>query len=333
MPHDKKSTLSLCLIVRDEEANIERCLTSVRSVVEQIVLVDTGSTDNTLKIAAMSNAELYEFDWNNDFSAARNFAMKKATGDWILHLDADEALSVESIDVIKSAILNKDIDAYLIRVRNFHPKSDQVKYSDSPQVRLFRNSPQTQYTGKIHEQVTIGNNKDSIIPELDATIYHYGYRENNQIKASRNLNYILDALQSDPKNAYLNFKLAETLKALKRNQEAREQFALVIDQHMDELTKELQDTVFMRMAQLELEFNRFEQAHLFAKRGLSINPENIVTLFLLSIALLYLSRIDQAEKILLQLNNTADRSVLDGEDVNKLIAVCNHLKSKGLASE
>jgi len=84
--------LTLSMIVKNEEANLRDCLESVKDVVDEIVLVDTGSTDKTIRIAEEFGAKIYRFNWINDFSAARNFALKQSTGDWILYLDADEGL-------------------------------------------------------------------------------------------------------------------------------------------------------------------------------------------------------------------------------------------------
>ncbi|MBK7632424.1 MAG: glycosyltransferase family 2 protein [Ignavibacteriales bacterium] len=83
-------TLSLSMIVKNEERHLARCLSSVKDVVDEIVIVDTGSTDNTIEIAESFNAKIFHFDWVNDFSAARNFALTKCIGNWILYLDADE---------------------------------------------------------------------------------------------------------------------------------------------------------------------------------------------------------------------------------------------------
>ena len=93
--------LSVCLIVRNEEALLENCLKSVSQLADQLVVVDTGSTDKTLEIARSFNAEIYHFKWCDDFAAARNESIKYATGDWILWIDADERLSEASVPAFK----------------------------------------------------------------------------------------------------------------------------------------------------------------------------------------------------------------------------------------
>ena len=94
--------LTLSMIVKNEEKYLEGCLESVKNVADEIVIVDTGSEDSTLDIAERYGAKIYHFEWIDDFSAARNFALSKSTGDWILYLDADERLSKDSVEEVKS---------------------------------------------------------------------------------------------------------------------------------------------------------------------------------------------------------------------------------------
>ena len=90
--------LSLNMIVKNEETNLARALQSVKNVVDEIVIVDTGSTDKTKAIAKSFNAKVFNFEWTNNFSAARNYALEKSDGDWIIYLDADEELSTGSVN-------------------------------------------------------------------------------------------------------------------------------------------------------------------------------------------------------------------------------------------
>ena len=105
--------ISLCMIVKNEEDTIARCINSVKDIVDEIIIVDTGSTDNTLKILKNLNIVPYRFEWINDFSAARNFSFSKATKDYILWLDADDILNPDDIELFKNLknTLTPDIDA------------------------------------------------------------------------------------------------------------------------------------------------------------------------------------------------------------------------------
>src|SRR5436190_22371274 len=93
--------LSLCMIVKNESKHLANCLESVDGVVDEIIIVDTGSTDNTIEIAEKYGAKVFHYKWHDDFGAARNEALKYASGDWVLVLDADEVLSDESKDKIR----------------------------------------------------------------------------------------------------------------------------------------------------------------------------------------------------------------------------------------
>ena len=89
----EKGTVSLCMIVKDEEKYLARCLQSAKTIVDEMIVVDTGSSDRTKELATIFGAKVFDFAWENDFSSARNYSLSKASGDWILVLDADEMIS------------------------------------------------------------------------------------------------------------------------------------------------------------------------------------------------------------------------------------------------
>jgi len=172
-------TISLCMIVKDEEDALARCLDSVD--VDEIIIVDTGSTDSTKKIARKYTDKVFDFRWKNDFSDARNFSISKATSDWILVLDADEV--IEDMGALRK-LTGQGFDAFRLIQRNYtddmtRPKWVAVEknrytkgysgYERNPVVRLFRNNGM-RFTGPVHEIVdTTGMRcKDTQIP-----IHHY----------------------------------------------------------------------------------------------------------------------------------------------------------------
>ena len=111
------TTISLCMIVKNEEDVLKRCLTSVKSVVDEIIIVDTGSTDSTKKIAKEFTDKIYYFKWIDDFSKARNYAFSKATKEYILWLDADDVILPEDIELMKilKEDLKKNIDIVMMK--------------------------------------------------------------------------------------------------------------------------------------------------------------------------------------------------------------------------
>jgi glycosyltransferase involved in cell wall biosynthesis len=210
--------LSLCMIVKNEEKNLAKALGSVKDIAFEKIVVDTGSTDKTVEIAKKNKAKVYPFKWINDFASARNFAIEKAIGDWILVLDADEFIYPEDAGILLS-ILNETLSeqkkwesclAISCMLVNLDDNGRQMTKSSI--LRIFRNKPSIRFTGRIHEQIAVDIN--SITHTDDVTIYHTGYSETAHKetgKASRNIALLRAELASDPKNLGLKAYLANTL--------------------------------------------------------------------------------------------------------------------------
>ena len=133
--------ISLCMIVKNEEKDLPRCLESVRGLVDEIVVLDTGSEDNTVSVAESFGAKVYHMDWPGNFSAARNESLKKAGGNWILYLDADEALDPNGCaDCIRKAASDPAVTAWSVPIRSHQWETDA--YSVTVNMRLFRNLPE-----------------------------------------------------------------------------------------------------------------------------------------------------------------------------------------------
>lgn len=185
--------LSLCMIVKNEESTLSRCLESVQSLVDEIVILDTGSTDKTPEIAQQFGANLQYFQWGNDFSAARNEALKYVTGDWVLVLDADEVLTPEIIPQIREAI---NIDDYLL----INLVRQEVGANQSPYFlvsRLFRNHPDITFSSPYHALID-----DSIAAILKKeTYWQFGYLPTVAILHSRSKPKVINQ-QSQYTNKY-----------------------------------------------------------------------------------------------------------------------------------
>ena len=196
-----KKSISLCMIAKNEEKYIEQCLNSVNELVDEIVIVDTGSTDRTKEIAKKFNAKLFDFEWIDDFSAARNESLKHATKDWILVLDADEVIDKEAAKVIKDFIKKNEYDAFSFIQKNYtndssiagfvveeHKKKDSV-YSGwygSIIARLFRNKKGYEFSGTVHELAEPSiEAKNGKIGVTNIPIYHYGNTSPEVVKKKR----------------------------------------------------------------------------------------------------------------------------------------------------
>ena len=137
--HRIPPTLSLCMIVKNEALYLARCLDSVQDMVDEIIIVDTGSTDNTVEIAQRYQATIVSHHWQHNFSLARNTSLAHATGDWILVLDADETLERMTSERLWQLISQTSADGIQCIVRSFMPPQSLLAYEDGVVTRLFRN--------------------------------------------------------------------------------------------------------------------------------------------------------------------------------------------------
>ncbi|GJQ63597.1 MAG: hypothetical protein SCALA702_26500 [Melioribacteraceae bacterium] len=221
--------LSLCMIVKNEENYLGDCLKSVKEVVDEIVIVDTGSSDNTVNIAREYGAKIFHFEWINDFSAARNYALSKTTGDWILYLDADERLAPESyneVSEIKRTTVKAGFYCNVISFDEHNSKPNIIRYN-----RLFKNSADIRFEGKIHEQIVHSLKKNEYeLFESGVKIFHEGYNIPQHMmleKANRNLELLLEEYKKD-KTDYVIFQIAQTYGVLIDNEKAIEYFDKII---------------------------------------------------------------------------------------------------------
>jgi glycosyltransferase involved in cell wall biosynthesis len=193
-------TLSVAIIVKNEQKNIRRCLGSVVNLADQVVVVDTGSTDHTRSIATgyHPKVEVHDFEWTNNFSEARNFAMDKCSSDWVLALDADEGIDRESYNLIREAIEDQRYDMYESVMRHHYldgriaildgkiEEDETGFYSDARCTRLARNTRSIHWTGWIHEALT---GKGARVGKSPFVIHHYG-RMDSEREFSKRMIYL-----------------------------------------------------------------------------------------------------------------------------------------------
>jgi O-antigen biosynthesis protein len=232
--------ISLCMIVKNEEDWIEGAVQSVRSIVNEVIIVDTGSTDSTPeRIQALADKSL-KLCWNDSFAEARNVSLSKAREPWILVLDADERIASKDLPLIVEASKNNAIHGHHLIQRNYStgnrvlgwtPNQGDYEegaryagYVDNPLIRLFRNSPEIRFHGAVHEIIDPpqlpAHLKFSIIP---AVIHHYGKvrgEERVQAKQRFYLALGLKKVEEEPANAKAYFDLGIQYQELGRDAEA-----------------------------------------------------------------------------------------------------------------
>lgn len=171
--------ISACVIVKNEEKNIERWLDNMRQIADEIIVVDTGSTDNTIDILENAGITPYHFTWCNDFAAAKNYAIQQAAGDWIVFLDADEYFDASSVQRFRTEMTryhaNKKIGAIMCQLVNIDIDNRDKIIDTAIQVRIFRNTKNIYYKNPVHEQLVTKPGKYIMQKCFDLQILHTGY--------------------------------------------------------------------------------------------------------------------------------------------------------------
>ncbi len=206
------------MIVRDEAANLARALDSLRGCVDEVVVVDTGSKDNTVAIARSFGARTFEIDWANDFSAARNASLQQAKGSWILYVDADEELRETQPGALRRLCRSLPKSAAGAFVTVHCPVDSQGMAEEvAAQCRLFRNSLGLHFEGRIHEQLRLpsGRTPSNIAaPSADVSLYHWGYIPDGDLmqrKGDRNRQLLELTIAEDPLQPAHHFNLGRQL--------------------------------------------------------------------------------------------------------------------------
>ena len=183
--------ISLCMIVKNESDHLADCLKSVQELAREMVIVDTGSSDQTIEVARSCGARVYSFTWNDDFSAARNHSLMYAESEWIMVLDADEVIDEDDHPRIRQLIEDDRADGYRLMQRTYQHQSARADwkilanptplsrgcpgYTESPLIRLFRNLPDVGFKGSVHELVEHDlYQQGRKIIDTDIPIHHYG---------------------------------------------------------------------------------------------------------------------------------------------------------------
>lgn len=184
--------ISVCIITKNEQENIERCLKSLMPYEMEIIVVDTGSTDNTKDIVQRYTDKVFDFEWCDDFAAAKNFAISKTSNDYIIMLDSDEYIDkFEESELIRTIGNNSD-KVGRIQIKNVFKKTDPCKESREWVSRIF-NKKSYHYEGRIHEQIVRYDGKQYDTFQAPVTIIHTGYdltEKEKKAKAKRNISLL-----------------------------------------------------------------------------------------------------------------------------------------------
>ena len=262
--------LTLSMIVKNEEKYLRDCLLSIKNVADEIVIVDTGSNDKTKQIAAEFSASVYDFVWINDFSAARNFSLQKSTGDWILYIDADERLDNDSIPELKKIISDKSLTGCYCTVISYDSEGSRDNTLRYP--RLFFNSPEIKFEGKVHEQIgaSLLNNNYKLV-NSNILIHHIGYnisKEEQEKKALRNLALLKEEYEHN-KTAYIAFQLAQSYSVIDEHENSQKYFEIAGNSR--ELDNSLRAQCFASLSLMAHTNNKMIDAEKYIQSSLKLD--------------------------------------------------------------
>ena len=220
--------LSGALIVRDESRVLSECLASIRDVVDEIVVVDTGSVDDSVEIARRYGARVIHHPWRDDFAQARNAALDAARGEWILYIDADERLSGGDRASVEQLLTGAPEVAFRLLLAPDLVSTPYLEY------RLWRQDPRVRFEGQIHEKVTpaiaaVAESDGRPISDCELLLTHVGYEGDQVHKHLRNLPLLRAELPREPDNLFNRHHLARVLRGLGQDQEAAQVLADAVD--------------------------------------------------------------------------------------------------------
>ena len=340
-PTKTAGRLTVCLIAKNEEKFLGQCLASVRELASQIVVVDTGSSDRTVEIAKEAGAEVHEFAWTDDFSAARNEALKFATRDWVLFLDADEELLPAHRETILHEMQAASVMAWRLPIIDQGREQEGCSYVP----RLFRNAPGLFYVGRVHEQVfssiEVRRQEWGLENRLGkSALLHHGYTNEMVVsrdKIARNLRLLERAIEEMPDEPNLLMSLGLELvrsgrlnAGLERYQEA---FQLMSALPAAQVVPELRETLLTQYSTQLMAAKRFpEIAQLWRSAFAKSAPMTASQHFVLGLAALEMK--DPAEAAEQMRQCIAKRSLPALSPINPAIhqAGPNHCLAMALAA-
>lgn len=291
--------LSLCMICRDNENTIRPCLESIRPWVDEMVVVDTGSTDATPSIAEELGARLFHFPWCDDFAAARNESLRHARGEWIFWMDSDDTIPQECGQKLRNVAFGNHPATTLGYVIQVHcPGERDGDLTVVDHVKMFRNHPQIRFEFRIHEQVLMSIRRlGGDVGWTDAYVVHTGAdrsAEGRQRKYERDLKILADEIADRPEHPFVLFNLGMTYADMDDHESAVDYLRKCVAVS-DVGESHVRKAYALLIASLD-RLQRGDAAYEICRKGLALFPDDVELLFRKGILSHSMGRHDEAEK-------------------------------------
>jgi glycosyltransferase involved in cell wall biosynthesis len=329
------SSISTCVIVRDEERRIPGLLENISKFSDEIIVVDTGSKDGTIRLLSQHpKVNLFHFEWCDDFAKARNYSLEQATCEWILVLDADEL--IENPEALAVDIRRRLVDGYYLLVKSLQPEGSLTKYEEFSVCRLFKNRSHHRYVGRIHELVAPSIvSADGKLTYSGANIIHSGYQsplvQGGLTRRERNKRILVDILKEFPNDEYYLYHLGLTIR-FEEPIEAYKLFVRAIELGGKSMAPHLLEEMYMRMTQISLQSGDYESTLREARLCLGLNERNITALVAIIVSYMSIGEHENALPSLRIMVRHGLANVPNPEDFLALHDYCEQLDQVVIAS-
>ncbi len=305
------------IIAKNEAKYIKNAVTSLQAICEQIIVVDTGSDDDTAVIASSLGCEVFFKKWCDDFSEARNYALEFVRNEWVIFIDADESLASFQHPALQKLLNDKQVGGISCILKNY-TNAQLTTFTEHRYTRIFRRQPNIRYSGKIHEQIA-----DSIIKsgysiiESDIIIEHFGYIDSSAEKKDRNKKLLYEEFQKNPTDWH-KFHIANTEFALGNLNEAKELYSAILQS--SELSEDSKELSLLRLHQIALKLDDYG----YIEKNLNVKFKNMnyegLRLFIASAYYLQIGELSKAYSSSLSAKS-CNSSLVDANLLDKSIAV------------
>lgn len=297
------STLSVCCLARNEESFLPKMIASIRDIADEIIILDTGSTDATIELAKAFGARVETATWNDDFGVMRNKLLSYATKDWVLMLDADEQITPENTERIQQ-IMVKQGKAYSCTILNVFPYQIIKSLLPINSTRLFRRDLGLSYSERIHESVDVSLRKLTLMPlQSDIEIHHYGFTDVNPLRRIRNRRNFEAELNKNPTDSFVRTHLALSLFLEKDYHKAEQYFDIILTTQSREINPETRSIIMSLLAEIYRLQEKPVQAKMQAQRAMRLMNGNSLAEYIVALVDLDDKLYEVAEKKFLTIDS------------------------------